>query len=955
MTPFSPALSAPDEVSWAPVEIPTEGPSGNWVLARNSDVRHLTVAADGALYAYAAPSGTSRTLFKSEDEGHSWFSTGNVTDEIVDIAADPEDGDTVCYATSSRVYKSSDGGISFTELPPNPGGAGSNNITITAIDIARRAGHHIIAAGTRDADSSQYGGIYLLDDEAPSPAWTNTGLGSYDVYSLTLSPNFTDDEVITAAVSDEAGSYVAYNYGSPGDWNTVELLDTASASFTITGAADPGLTADFSAPYPLFIGVAGGDGGIYEVDESHAQRLSGIDADIISLDLAGGAGTPRLVAGERDSGGVWYSSDGGASWDTAAKAPSGDGPTHVVIAEDFLSNGRAYAATSGHESAVSVTSDGGATWNQTGLIDTTMSTILDLAPSPEYHRDETLFLLTWGGEHSLWRSLNGGSDWERVFVSSLPGVDILSLVSLSPGYGDGSRVVFLAGAGNGSPALWKSSDNGQHFHYRGDAPGNIDAWAVVNDDTLFLAGYDGASGLIYLTTNGGQSYTAGTEVGSNPLYSIALSPDYGSDETILAGNTNGWVYRSTNRGVSFAPLPADAALPPLNGSVAVALDTDTAYAASDTPGQGIYRFSTGESTDWEEIASPAGARFGQLVVSAEGALYAANLKGDGGLERCLNPGATAPDFETVNQWLEAGATLNKLRLGDGRLWAIDTTNVSLVTLVDSLAAPVTLSSPDDRERGVGTLRGDSVRNVELDWEVLSGATKYEWRLNDDDDLDEASVLFEGSTGASAKELPDLAPATRYYWRVRASEPLLSRWSEVWSFTTAEAGEVKAPELVSPEDGASGVDVRPGFQWRAVAEAEGYELVVSSEDSGHDPVILKTDDYCLSDTDWECNISLEYDTAYYWKVRAVTPAGRSDWSKLATFTTIPEPVSPPGEVASPGTPVPPEAAESPPKSPPPALSNTPTWTEYALGALITSLVTLSVVVVLLLRKLRRRPP
>jgi hypothetical protein len=321
------------------------------VLARGSDVRHLAVTADGTLYAYATPSGTSHTLFKSTDDGHSWAYTGNVTDEIVDIALDPDD-DTVYYATQSRVYKSSDGGASFTQLPPSPGGAGSNHNVITTIDVARLDGHNIVAVGTRDTDSSEYGGIYTLEDEEPFPSWVDTDIDSYDVYSVALSAYFASDEVITTVVTDEASSYVAYNYGTPGQWNTVELLDAASASFAITGASNLSLASDFSEPYPLFVGVAGGDGGIYKVDENHAQRFSGINIDIISLDLADGSATPRLIAGERDSAEVWYSSDGGSSWDAAAKTPSGGGPTYVVMADDFTSSGRAYAATS----------DGGVTW-----------------------------------------------------------------------------------------------------------------------------------------------------------------------------------------------------------------------------------------------------------------------------------------------------------------------------------------------------------------------------------------------------------------------------------------------------------------------------------------------------------------------------------------------------------------------------------------------------------------
>ena len=392
--------------------------------------------------------------------------------------------------------------------------------------------------GTKDADNAEYGGIYLLEDEDPFPSWVDTEIGNYDACSVAFSPHFDEDSIITAMVTDQAHTYVAYNYGTIGDWNLVELLDAASASFAITGASNIGITSNFSEPYPLFVGVIGGDGGLYEVDENQAQRFNSIDGDIISLDLINDSGTIKLMAGDNANAEVWYSSDGGDSWDSATKAPTGSGPTYVVMAPNFASSDRAYAATSGHESAVSQTTDGGVTWNQISLIDTAITTIVDLGLSPNYNQDTTLFMLTWGGEHSLWRSQNDAASWERVFSSALPNVDSLSLAALSPEYDNGSEVVFLAGTRNGSPTIWKSSDNGQSFSSRHSASLPIDTWAVVNDASLFIGGYDGSNGLVYLTTNSGQSYSTAAVVGSEPLNSIVLSPDYEPDETILVGNSN---------------------------------------------------------------------------------------------------------------------------------------------------------------------------------------------------------------------------------------------------------------------------------------------------------------------------------------------------------------------------------------------------------------------------------
>lgn len=110
----NPAITSADEVKWSRVNIPTEGKSGNWVLADGSDIKHLTMAADGTLYAYAQ--GLTYTLYKSTDDGYSWSYTGKVQDSIVDIAISPNDTNLVYYATSTRVYRSTDAGKTFDSL-----------------------------------------------------------------------------------------------------------------------------------------------------------------------------------------------------------------------------------------------------------------------------------------------------------------------------------------------------------------------------------------------------------------------------------------------------------------------------------------------------------------------------------------------------------------------------------------------------------------------------------------------------------------------------------------------------------------------------------------------------------------------------------------------------------------------------------------------------------------------
>ena len=81
---------------------------------------------------------------------------------------------------------------------------------------------------------------------------------------------------------------------------------------------------------------------------------------------------------------------------------------------------------------------------------------------------------------------------------------------------------------------------------------------MVDDNSWFIGSFDGANGRVYLTTNSGLTYSEGAVVGDQPLNSIALSPNYNEDETLLVGNKDGWVYWSEDNGKSFQPLPFDA-------------------------------------------------------------------------------------------------------------------------------------------------------------------------------------------------------------------------------------------------------------------------------------------------------------------------------------------------------------------------------------------------------------
>ncbi|MFH1638992.1 MAG: hypothetical protein ABIB93_01560 [Chloroflexota bacterium] len=987
----TPLSAAESEARWRKVSIPADGSGGNWVLAKGSDVAHLTRAVDGTLYAYANPTGTGYRLFKSRDSGVTWSYTGGVADTIVDIVTAPDDAGIICYATSSAVFRSTDEGNTFIALPPNPGGAGAGNIEITSVDVAGQEGRRDIAVATRDTDAGQFGGIFILKENEPF-YWRDTNLGGYDVCAVRFSPGYAADRQLIAVVTDETDTFVTMKSGD-GNWgatagnarlsqdNSWPPVSVVSVNTVAIAFPD-----DYEA-YPdgghsvLFVGMdAGGDNGdVYRIDgvaapgSSAATDLNigsgyGINnIDVTGLSVCGEISDVNLMAGAAGSAEVYTSIDSGKSWRKSTKPPTGGLKTSVLIDHDFKDTGTAWAATSGTESAFSCSLDSGVTWNQLGLIDSAVNPggILDLAPSPDCIEDNTLSLITFGGEHSLWYSVNAGATWERIFSSALPGIDSLNMVRLSPGYGSGSRVLYVTGMSGGNPALWRSEDNGKRF-MQYTVPCAIDCIVAGDDNRLFIAGYDGTDALIYASTNGGFFFATKAAAGTQMIKSIVLSPDYGQDRAILAGNISGSVYWSDDDGVSFRQLPPDATAPPLSGNLTVAFDPQfvtnrTVYAGSSTADKGISRFIIGKSQEWERIDDtlPAGGSIKQVMVSAGGTLYAANFNPDAGMERSLNPSySLGPTFENVSRGLESGAKLNNLWLSGSQLWAVDIAGTLLVTLTDHLVQPVVLRSPEDKSGGNGVLVNHAIQGVSLDWERTDGATDYRWQLDADGDFSAVPAGFEGDVTASAVPLPALVPGTTYYWRVRIIKPVSSAWSEKRSFTTSLGEAATVPLLLSPAITQRGVPRSPIFQWQAIAGADGYELVVDTDTTFSDPVISRIGTYALPATAWEANVALEYGTTYYWKVRAVSDRTESGWSNTGAFTTealslneTPMPTPPAAEIpVEKGTVRP--SPELPPAPPDVLKADMVERIFYLVGALTICLLFLVVALMILVLKLRR---
>jgi hypothetical protein len=428
---------------------------------------------------------------------------------------------------------------------------------------------------------------------------------------------------------------------------------------------------------------------------------------------------------------------------------------------------------------------------------------------------------------------------------------------------------------------------------------------VVDEDTIFA----GANGTVYITDDHGRrEWDKETVSGAGRISSFAVSPDFNSDESVLAGDDDGGVFITEDIGdewdqvgddldgndKTYVAFDADYDRPMLiyaaSGDTAARCEIDT---SDDWDDQDWDEFTTGD-TDLDLVeASGIRAMADALYISDRAPVDEGE---EGGVWRSINPDDGDLDdvlFELVQEDLDDGAEIYYLNvtMGSYTLWALNDQSGAKNQLwdwEDYLVDPVELSDPSNREALSDT------DEVNFMWEALENsdgddsADEYELRYGED-----LSDKYEKVTDIDDEDYftDDLKSGTEYLWKVRALKPFISPWSSVFTFTT-KVGKVGAPVDVAPEPGATDVVLSPVFDWEKVTGADFYEITVAT-DSAFRNVVAEGE----SDIDtWALDITLEYDTVYYWKVAAYASSGAPAGSAVTSvFRTMPKPEKAPPPV------------------------------------------------------------
>ncbi|MGF1539082.1 MAG: YCF48-related protein [Pleurocapsa sp.] len=568
----------------------------------------VAIAPDSADVVFAA--GTESGLYKTENGGTSWSTVTPGENKIKAIAFNPNN--IIVGDDRGNLYSSTDRGKNWQPLTTL-----ENSGAIQAVAISPRyKTDRTVWVGTETA------GIWQTVDGGVSFSPVNNGISDRSIMSLAISPNYETDLTILASTwhegvfrSTDGGK--SWNKQSRGLKKHAQADTTLYKS---PHFSDLSISATYSQDKTVLL--AGFDGVFKSTNGGRSWRDVNVGkgaTSIRNIAISPNYQDDSTVAISTIYQGVYLSRDRGASWTPINRGLGSDRllkqnliaeTGNLVFSPDYSSDNTILASSWGNlakttnqgkfwhkfwvpkplrrdsymvvspnyasdqakpgskadrtvylvtlPGKILQSTDGGKNFSLVGEIGQQAAFIPSLAISPNFARDQTLYIGNFTG--GVYKSVDAGATWQR--IEGLVAQDDYVKLAISPNYqsdqakpgSKADRTVF-AGTAKG---LFVTQDGGTSWRklagiaYGGDS--YIENIAVSPNyqsdqakpgskaDRTFLVSVRGEG--LFKTADGGATFT---QVGDYLTGELMFSPAYSVDQTIY-GSSGAELYRSTNGG-----------------------------------------------------------------------------------------------------------------------------------------------------------------------------------------------------------------------------------------------------------------------------------------------------------------------------------------------------------------------------------------------------------------------